>query len=88
MNQIVSEKKFIQERLGIPFASLSQAYLRSETQLTTLSSYKFILQRTMSQFTTTVRELFKNHQALDFPWWRNRRRKKMQLSTLNRSFKE
>jgi len=48
MNQIVSEKKFIQERLGIPFASLSQAYLRSETQLTTLSSYKFILQRSQN----------------------------------------
>jgi len=48
MNQIVAEKKFIQERLGINFASLSQAYLRSETQLTTLSSYKFLLQRSQN----------------------------------------
>jgi hypothetical protein len=48
MNQIVSEKKFIQERLGINFNSLSQAYLRAETQLTTLSSYKFLLQRSQN----------------------------------------
>jgi hypothetical protein len=48
MNQIVSEKKFIQERLGINFNSLSQSYLRAETQLTTLSSYKFLLQRSQN----------------------------------------
>ncbi len=48
MNQIVAEKKFIQERLGINFANLSQSYLRAETQLTTLSSYKFLLQRSQN----------------------------------------
>lgn len=45
MNSIVSEKKFIQERLGIPYDNLSQSYLRAETALTTLSTYQFNLQR-------------------------------------------
>ena len=45
MNSIVSEKKFIQERLGIPYENLSQSYLRAETQLTNLSSYPFIIQK-------------------------------------------
>jgi hypothetical protein len=45
MNSVVSEKKFIQERLGIPYENLSQSYLRAETQLSNLSSYKFYLQR-------------------------------------------
>lgn len=45
MNSIVSEKKFIQERLGIPYDNLSQSYLRAETTLTTLSNYQFFLQR-------------------------------------------
>lgn len=45
MNAIVSEKKFIQERLGIPYQNLSQSYLQAETQLTNLSSYSFQLQR-------------------------------------------
>jgi hypothetical protein len=44
MNSVVSEKKFIQERLGIPYENLSQSYLRAETQLTNLSSYSFKLQ--------------------------------------------
>jgi hypothetical protein len=44
MNQIVAEKKFIQERLGIPYENLSQSYLQTETQLTNLSSYQFQLQ--------------------------------------------
>jgi hypothetical protein len=44
MNQIVAEKKFIQERLGIPYENLSQSYLQAETQLTNLSSYQFQLQ--------------------------------------------
>ena len=38
MNSIVSEKKFIQERLGIPYQNLSQSYLRAETELTALST--------------------------------------------------
>lgn len=45
MNSVVSEKKFIQERLGIPYENLSQSYLRAETVLTSLSSYSFFLQR-------------------------------------------
>lgn len=45
MNSVVSEKKFIQERLGIPYENLSQSYLRAETQLTNLSTYQFFLQR-------------------------------------------
>jgi hypothetical protein len=44
MNSVVSEKKFIQERLGIPYENLSQSYLRAETQLSNLSSYQFKLQ--------------------------------------------
>ena len=43
MNSVVSEKKFIQERLGIPYDNLSQSYLRAETTLTTLSTYQFFL---------------------------------------------
>jgi len=45
MNQIVAEKRYIQERTGIPYANLSQSYLRAETQLTNLSQYAFLLQR-------------------------------------------
>jgi hypothetical protein len=45
MNSVVSEKKFIQERLGIPYENLSQSYLRAETELSSLSSYSFFLQR-------------------------------------------
>ena len=42
---IIAEKKFIQERLGIDYSSLSQSYLRAETQLTSLSSYNFFIQK-------------------------------------------
>jgi hypothetical protein len=45
MNSIVSEKKFIQQALGIPYENLSQSYLRSETTLSTLSQYSFQLQK-------------------------------------------
>jgi hypothetical protein len=45
MNSVVAEKKFIQERLGIPYENLSQSYLRAETALTGLSQYSFYLQR-------------------------------------------
>jgi hypothetical protein len=45
MNQIVSEKRYIQERLGIPYENLSQSYLRAETQLAASSQYSFLLQR-------------------------------------------
>lgn len=42
---IIGEKKFIQERIGIPYENLSQSYLRAETQLTSLSSYNFFIQK-------------------------------------------
>jgi len=45
MNSIINEKKFIAERTGIPYANLSQSYLRSETALGSLSQYAFQLQR-------------------------------------------
>ena len=45
MNSIVAEKRYIQERLGIPYENLSQSYLRSEIELTNLSSYQFRIQR-------------------------------------------
>lgn len=45
MNSIVAEKRYIQERLGIPYENLSQSYLRSELELTGLSSYQFKIQR-------------------------------------------
>jgi hypothetical protein len=45
MNSVVSEKKFIAERLGIPYENLSQSYLRAETQLSNLSVYAFNLQK-------------------------------------------
>ena len=45
MNSVVAEKKWIQERLGIPYQNLSQSYLRAETQLSNLSTYSFFLQR-------------------------------------------
>jgi hypothetical protein len=45
MNSIINEKKFIAERTGIPYANLSQSYLRAETPLGSLSQYAFQLQR-------------------------------------------
>lgn len=42
---IIAEKKFIQERIGIEYSSLSQSYLRAETQLTSLSTYNFYVQK-------------------------------------------
>ena len=44
MNSIVSEKRFISERLGVPYENLSQSYLRSETLLTTNAVIDFVLQ--------------------------------------------
>lgn len=42
---IIAEKKFIEERIGVPYSNLSQSYLRAETQLTSLSSYNFFIQK-------------------------------------------
>ena len=44
MNSIVSEKRFISERLGVPYENLSQSYLRSETLLSTNAVIDFVLQ--------------------------------------------
>lgn len=44
MNSIVSEKRYIAERLGVPYESLSQSYLRSKTALTSQSVVDFTLQ--------------------------------------------
>jgi len=49
MNSIVSEKQFIQSRLGIPYENLSQSYLRAETKLSTNSVINFSLQRNQVQ---------------------------------------
>lgn len=44
MNQIVAEKKHIQKQLKLPYANLSQSYLRAETALGTQSNINFVLQ--------------------------------------------
>jgi hypothetical protein len=44
MNSIVSEKQWIQSKIGIPYENLSQSYLRAETQLTTNTTIGFTLQ--------------------------------------------
>lgn len=63
MNSIVAEKRYIQERLGIPFENLSQSYLRAETELTNLSQYQFLLQKgQVSDPTVTERLLQLNDQ--------------------------
>ena len=45
MNSIVKEKRYISERLGVPYESLSQSYLRAETKFVTGSQVAFTLQR-------------------------------------------
>jgi hypothetical protein len=45
MNSIVAEKTYIQNVLGVPYANLSQAYLRAETLLTNTSVVNFLLQK-------------------------------------------
>lgn len=57
MNQIVSEKRYIQERLGIPYENLSQSYLRAETQLAAASQYSFLLQRGQTTNPTVTERL-------------------------------
>jgi hypothetical protein len=45
MNRIVNEKNYISSKLGVPYESLSQSYLRAETALSSLSVYKFKVQQ-------------------------------------------
>lgn len=49
MNSIVSEKRFISERIGVPYENLSQSYLRAETELTNQSVIDFVLQSNKKQ---------------------------------------
>ena len=51
MNSIIKEKRYISERIGVTYESLSQSYLRSEFDLTnkTLSVADFQLQRNKVQ---------------------------------------
>ena len=44
MNSIVSEKRYIANKLGVPYESLSQSYLRAETVVGTQSVVDFTLQ--------------------------------------------
>lgn len=44
MNNVVKEKQYISTRLGLPYDSLSQSYLRAETLLRTQSTIKFQVQ--------------------------------------------
>jgi hypothetical protein len=44
MNSIVAEKRYIANKLGVPYESLSQSYLRSETEVATQSVVDFTLQ--------------------------------------------
>ena len=44
MNNIVAEKRYIASKLGVPYESLSQSYLRAETELGTQSVIDFTLQ--------------------------------------------
>jgi hypothetical protein len=45
MNQIVAEKSYISQKLGIAYENLSQSYLRSITQLSTNSVVSFSIQK-------------------------------------------
>jgi len=44
MNSIVAEKRYIANKLGVPYESLSQSYLRAETAVGTQSVIDFTLQ--------------------------------------------
>ncbi len=57
MNSIVKEKRYISERLGIPYENLSQSYLRAETEMITTSKVDFTLQRNKATATTVTERL-------------------------------
>lgn len=57
MNSIVKEKRYISERLGIPYENLSQSYLRAETELSTTSKIDFTLQRNKATSQTVTERL-------------------------------
>jgi len=45
MNSVIAEKQYITSKLGVPYDSLSQSYLRSETLLGTTSVISFNVQK-------------------------------------------
>lgn len=45
MNSVIAEKQYITSKLGVPYDSLSQSYLRAETALTTTSVIPFNVQK-------------------------------------------
>lgn len=45
MNSVIAEKQYITSKLGVPYDSLSQSYLRAETTLTTTSVISFNVQK-------------------------------------------
>jgi len=57
MNSIVKEKRYISERLGVPYESLSQSYLRAETQVITGTQIAFTLQRNKATSTQITERL-------------------------------
>jgi len=58
MNSIVKEKRYISERLGVPYESLSQSYLRAETNINIQTSkIDFTLQRNKATSTYVTERL-------------------------------
>lgn len=45
MNNIIAEKRYISETLGVPYDSLSQSYIRADKPLSTHTSIKFDIQK-------------------------------------------
>jgi len=57
MNSIVKEKRYISEKLGVPYESLSQSYLRAETLLQSTTVLNWTLQRNKAKSTTPTERL-------------------------------
>lgn len=57
MNSIVKEKRYISEKLGVPYESLSQSYLRAETKVITGTQIAFTLQRNKATSTQVTERL-------------------------------
>jgi hypothetical protein len=57
MNQIVAEKSYIASRLNLPYDTLSQSELRSETLLGTTSNIPFVLQKAQKTAPTATEKL-------------------------------
>lgn len=57
MNSIVKEKRYISEKLGVPYESLSQSYLRAETLIQSTTVLNWTLQRNKAKSTTPTERL-------------------------------